>query len=91
MMIVLPVDEVHDEFFQLLGGHLAVPDGHAGLRAETRDQPLEGRQILDAVVDEIDLAAACEFRPDGVADDLLRENVRLGEDRLAVGRRGRDD
>ena len=89
--VELPVDEVHDEFFQLLGGHLAVPDGHAGLRAETRDQPLEGRQILDAVVDEIDLAAACEFGPDGVADDLLRENVRLGEDRLAVGRRGRDD
>jgi hypothetical protein len=62
-----------------------VPDGHTGLRAEARDQPLEGQQVLDAVVDEIDLAAAGEFRLDGIADDLLREYVRLGEDRLAAG------
>ena len=89
--VEFPVDEVHDEFLQLLGRHLAVPDGHTGLRAEARDQPLEGRQVLDAVVDEIDLAAAGEFRLDGIADDLLREDVRLGEDRLAVGRRGRND
>ena len=42
-------------------------------------------------MDEVDLSAAREFRFDGVADDLLREDVRFGDDRLPVGRRRRDD
>ena len=89
--VEFPVDKVHDQPLQLLGGHLAVPHAHAGLGADAGDKPLHGHQVLDAVVDEVDLSAAREFRFDGVADDLLREYVRLGEDRLAVGRRGRND
>ena len=65
--------------------------GHAGLGAEAHDKPLQGHEILHAVVDEIDLAAAREFFLDGIADDVLREGVRLGDDGLAVGRRSGDD
>ncbi len=41
-------------------------------------------------MDEINLAA-CELGLDGIADDLHGEDMRLGDDRLAVRRRGRDD
>ena len=89
--VELAVDEIHDEPFELLGRHFAVTDPDPRLGADARNQARDGLEILHAVVDEIDLPAARQLRFDGIADDLLREDVRLGEDRLPVGRRRRDD
>ena len=49
------------------------PDPRLG--ADARNQARDGLEILHAVVDEIDLPAARQLRFDGIADDLLREDV----------------
>ena len=85
--VELAVDEVHDELLELFRRHLAVPDSHTGLRAETRDETLQRLQILHAVIDEIYLSAARELLLDGITYDIFRECMHLGDDGLAVGRR----
>ncbi len=52
------------------------------------DQVGDGRDVVDAVVDEIDLAVAVELAVDGPLDDFAVEPGDAGLDRLAVGRRG---
>ena len=73
--VELAVDEIHDEPFELLGRHFAVTDPDPRLGADARNQARDGLEILHAVVDEIDLPAARQLRFDGIADDLLREDV----------------
>ena len=73
--VELAVDEIHDEPFELLGRHFAVTAPDPRLGADARNQARDGLEILHAVVDEIDLPAARQLRFDGIADDLLREDV----------------
>ena len=47
-----------------------------------------GADVVDAVMDEIDLAVAIELAVNGALDDLAVEAADAGLDRLAVGRRG---
>ena len=45
------------------------------------------RDVVDAVVDEVDLAVAIQLAVDGALDRLVVEAADAGLDRLAVGRR----
>ena len=47
----------------------------------------DGRDVVDAVVDEVDLPVAVQLAVDGALDDLAVEPGDAGLDRLAVGRR----
>lgn len=89
--VELPVDKIHNQLFELFGRHLAVADSHPRPGAEPSNHTLKRHQILHPVVDEIDLSAPIQLGIDGVADNLLRKDMRFGNDRLSVGRRRRDD
>ena len=64
---------------QLVLAHLAVADDDAGGGNEFLDLGGDFVDGLDAVVDEVDLAAALQLHLDGGADQLL---VELGDDGL---------
>ena len=66
-------------------------DDDAALRNELLDACRELVDGFDAVVDEVDLAAALEFELDGGADELLVELGDDGLDRHAVFGRRLDD
>ena len=68
-----------------------MPHRYARLRAKLPDHAADVVDRLDLVVHEINLPAALEFVIDRFANQLLVEKVAFGSDRLAVGRRGRDD
>ncbi len=86
--VVLVVHEGEHDALELGLGQLAVADDDAGVRDEFADLGGELVDGLDAVVDEVDLAAALELHLDGGADELL---VELGDDGLdghaVLGRR----
>ena len=89
--VVLVVHEGEHDALELGFGELAVADDDARLRDELADLGGELVDGFDAVVDEVDLAAALELHLDGGADELL---VELGDDGLdghAVFGRGLDD
>ena len=77
--IVLAVHEGEHRALEFGLGHLAVADDDARLRHELADLGGELVDRLDAVVDEVDLAAALQLHFDGGADQLL---VELGDDGL---------
>ena len=69
--VVLVRDEVDHHALELFFAHLPVGDGHARLGHEPRDQVAERVDRLDAVVDEVDLAAALHLGADRARDDRL--------------------
>ena len=77
--VVLVVHEGEHDALELGLGELAVADDDAGLRDQFADLCGEVVDGFDAVVDEVDLAAAFELHLDGGADELL---VELGDDGL---------
>ena len=89
--VVLVIHEGEHDAFELGLRQLAVADDDAGggdLLADHGGELVDG---FDAVVDEVDLAAALEFHLDGGADELF---IELGDDGLdghAVLGRGLDD
>ena len=50
--------------------HLAVADRDPGLGDDRLDPVGDGRDVVDAVVDEVDLAVAVELAVDGALDRL---------------------
>ena len=89
--VVLVIHEGEHDSFEFAFAHLAVADddargGHQFL--DVRGDFVDG---LDAVVDEVDLAAALELELDGRADDLLVELGDHGLDGHAVLGRRLDD
>jgi len=72
---------------QLVLVHLAVADDDTGLGHDLLQAVRDVVDVVDAVVDEVDLAVAVQLADDGVADQLMVEadNPRL--DRQAVARR----
>ncbi len=77
--IVLVVHEGEHDAFEFGFGKLAVADDDAGLRDQFADLGCEVVDGFDAVVDEVDLAAAFEFHLDCGADEFF---VELGDDGL---------
>ena len=77
--VVLVMHEGEHDFFEVVLAHLAVADDDAGGGDELLDLCGDFVDGLDAVVDEVDLAAALELDFDGGADELL---VELGDDGL---------
>ncbi len=82
------VAKVDDGLFQLLGWHLAVSYCHAGIRHDAVNHVLQLFQLLDAVVDEEDLAVARELEIDGLGNDVVVQCPHGGEDGITVGGRG---
>ena len=68
--------------------HLAVGDSDPGLGHDRLNGVGDGGDVVNAVMDEIDLAIAIELAVNGALDDLAVEAADAGFDRLAVGRRG---
>ena len=68
--------------------HLAVGDGHPGLGHELADLGRHLVDVLHPVVHEEDLALAEQLAADGLGDGPLVVLADVGEDRLAVDRRG---
>ena len=60
-------DEVDHDLLERLLAHLPVADGDPRLRHELRDEVRHREDRLDAVVDEVDLAAALQLGPDRAA------------------------
>ena len=75
----LAIDEARHDAFEVVGIHLAVADEDAGLGQEGADAEGEGFDGRDAVVEEVDLAAAVDLALDGVADQAF---VVIGDDGL---------
>ena len=89
--VVLVVHEGEHDAFQLGFGHLAVAHDDARGGDEFLDARGDFVDGFDAVVDEVDLAAAFELKLDGRADDLLVELGDHGLNRHAVFGRRFDD
>ncbi len=89
--VVFVRHEVEHRLLERVFAHLAVADDHARLGHESRDEIRHRVDRLDAVVHEVHLAAAREFRPERPRDHAGVElhDVRL--DRQAILRRRLDD
>ena len=83
--------EAQNQFLHFVAVHLAVARGDAGVWNESLQQAGHFAEVLDAVVDDVNLAAAAEFVGDGVAQALFVEADEVGVDRLAVGGRSGHD
>ena len=70
--------------------HLAVADAEARLRHELAQLVGEAVDVVDAVVDEVDLAAAVDLAQDHLADELVAGRGDEGADRQPGLRRGVD-
>ena len=73
--IKLAIDKVHNQLLQLLRGHLTVTDSHTRLRADAGNHTLQGQKILDAVIDKIDLTTSRELLLNGIANNILGEDM----------------
>src|SRR5690606_34852461 len=73
------VIEIEHDLFELAFAHLAVPDRDTRFGHQLGQRACGLIDGLDAVVDEIDLAAATDFAQAGLAD---RSRVPLRNDRL---------
>jgi hypothetical protein len=82
--------EVQHELLEVALAHLAVPDGHAGLRYELADRLGGLLDGLDRVVHEIDLAAAAYFAGQCLAHDGLVPFQHEGLHGQPLGGRGGD-
>ena len=71
--------------------HLSVADDNARFGHETLDQVADREDRFDAVVDEVDLAAARQLVADRPPDHLLIELDDVGLNRQAILRRRLDD
>ena len=89
--VVLVADELHHHALELVLAHLAVRDADPRLRHQPGDQVAERIDRLDAVVDEVHLAAALDLGADGPRDDRLVELDDVGLNRQAILRRRLDD
>ena len=89
--VVIALVEVHHDVLEHLFRHLPVCRLDPRLRHERLDVVAHAVDCVDAVVDEVDLAAALHLAPDGVRNNriVVLDDVRLhGE---ALGRRRLDD
>ena len=84
-------DEGAHDGLEFVLAHLAVADGDGGVGDELFDARGEFVDGADAVVEEVNLAAAFEFADDGVAHGAFVVGADGGLDGLAVGRRGLDE
>ena len=86
-----PRDEIEHRALERVLVHLPVADDDARLGDEPLNQVADRKDRLDAVVDEIHLAAARQFAADRAADDLLIELDDVGLNRQPIFRRRLDD
>ena len=82
--VVLSRHEVDHHLLELVLAHLAVADHDSRLGHEALHEAGDRVDRLDAVVHQIDLAAALQLVPNRVADHLLVERHDVGLDRQAV-------
>ena len=87
----LRADEVEHRPLERVLVHLPVADDDPRFRHEPLQQVADREDRLDAVVDEVDLAAAFELAADRPADHLLVELDDVGLDRQAILGRRLDD
>ena len=87
----LRADEVEHRALERVLAHLPVADDDARFGHEPLQQVADREDRLDAVVNEVDLAAALELAADRAADDLLIELDDVGLNRQPVLRRRLDD
>ena len=88
--VVFVIDEIQNDFFQLVRLHLSVADGDTGIWHFAFDKRLHFINILDAVVDEKNLSVTAHLEIDGFADDVRVATFYLCLNRVAVGRGSRD-
>ena len=84
-------DEVEHRALERVLVHLPVADDDARFGHQPLHQIADREDRLDAVVDEVDLAAARELAADRARDHLLIELDDVGLDRQAILRRRLDD
>ena len=89
--IVVVVDEVEDNLLQLLGFHLSVTYGDAGIRDVLLYHLLDALQVVDARIDEVHLSIARHLKIDGISNDFRSHRVYLRLYGVTVGRWCLDD
>ena len=87
--VVGPCPEVEHDLFEGALVHLAVGDGDPGIGDERAQVAGDVLDVVHPVVDVEDLALAQQLAPDRLGDGALVVLAHVGEDRLALRRRGR--
>ena len=73
--IELAIDEVHNELLHILRIHTSVPDCRTRFGADSGDHTLNREQVVDSIMHEIDLSAACQLCLDCLTNDLLAKQM----------------
>ena len=89
--VVVVIDKAHDDFFQLLGRHLPMTDGDAGIGHVFLDQGRKVGQGRHTVGHDVHLAVAAHLEIHRLGNHLVAEGMYFGLDGAAVGRRCLDD
>ena len=89
--VVGPVPEVEHHLLEGALVHLAVGDRDPGLGHEIAQVGGHALDVVHPVVDVEDLALAQQLAADRLGDGALVVLAHVGEDRLALRRRGRDE
>ena len=55
-LVVVVVDEAHDDLLQLLGRHLSVPNAYAGIGHSACDECRQFGKVMYAVIDDEELS-----------------------------------
>ena len=75
-----PVDEIVHDFFQLMLLHLSMGKGNICFRHKLLDSGGNVRNVVDAVIHIINLAASCHFPDNGFPHHFLVVFAHIGLD-----------
>ena len=89
--IIIVIDKVEDNLFQLFRLHLSVPDTYPAIRYIPQNHRLQFHQILNAVVHKENLPVAAHFKIDSFGYNFLIECMYFRLNRVTVGRRCLND
>ena len=89
--IIIIIDKIQNNLFQLRRLHLSVTDSHTAIRNVTLNHRFQFRQISYPVIDKKHLAVTAHFKINRIRNHLLIKGMHLCLDRITVRRRRRDN
>ena len=88
--IIVIIDKVKNDLFQLCGFHLSMPDSNTAIGNMTFDHRFQFRKVRNPVVDKENLTVATHLKINRVRNHFLIEGMYFCLNRIAVRRRRRD-
>ena len=88
--IIVIIDKVKNDLFQLCGLHLSMPDGNTAIGNMTFDHRFQFRKVRNPVVDKENLTVAAHLKINRVRNHFLIKGMYFCLNRIAVRRRRRD-